>query len=413
MRGATGCRYLDDIERQRKYVQQGWNLTGDAYRMDENGYFWYQARTDDMIVTAGYNVSGPEVEGVLLDHPKIRECAVVGAPDAERGTIVKAFVVLRDPRHADAATARNCRTTSRRPSRLTSTRAAWNSSPNCRAPKRARCSGSSYAKRPKPDLAGPIRACDNPTINAKNKGATEMLRRTLLAALAIAVPAFAIQPAAAQQGVKIGLITTQSGPNAGLGRDMVDGFNLAIKHAGGRLGGVPTELIVGDDQFRPDAGKAMAERMVQRDRVDIVTGVIFSNIMLALSDTVLKERRGVFLISGNAGPSELAGKDCHPNFFSASWQNDNTHEAMGQHMTNAGIKRAYIMAPNYPAGRDALAGFKRFFKGEIAGESTPSSARPTMPPNSRPCAPHAPTPPTSSIRVAWVWRTSASTRSSA
>jgi 2-aminobenzoate-CoA ligase len=106
VRGATGCRYLDDIERQRKYVQQGWNLTGDAYRMDENGYFWYQARTDDMIVTAGYNVSGPEVEGVLLDHPKIRECAVVGAPDAERGTIVKAFVVLRDPRHADAATAK-------------------------------------------------------------------------------------------------------------------------------------------------------------------------------------------------------------------------------------------------------------------------------------------------------------------
>ncbi|MBL8834524.1 MAG: AMP-binding protein [Rhodospirillales bacterium] len=106
VRGPTGCRYLDDIERQRKYVQNGWNLTGDAYRMDEQGYFWYQARTDDMIVTAGYNVSGPEVEGILLDHPKIRECAVVGAPDAERGTIVKAFVVLRDPRQADAATAK-------------------------------------------------------------------------------------------------------------------------------------------------------------------------------------------------------------------------------------------------------------------------------------------------------------------
>jgi len=195
-----------------------------------------------------------------------------------------------------------------------------------------------------------------------------MLRRTLLAALAIAVPALAAQPAAAQQGVKIGLITTQSGPNGGLGRDMVDGFNLAIKHAGGKLGGVPTELIVGDDQFRPDAGKAMAERMVQRDRVDIVTGVIFSNIMLALADTVLKDRRGVFLVSGNAGPSELSGADCHPNFFAASWQNDTTHEAMGQHMTNAGIKRAYIMAPNYPAGRDALAGFKRYFKGEVVAE---------------------------------------------
>jgi branched-chain amino acid transport system substrate-binding protein len=90
-----------------------------------------------------------------------------------------------------------------------------------------------------------------------------MLRRTILAALAIVAPALAAQPATAQQGVKIGLITTQSGPNAGLGRDMVDGFNLAIRHAGGRLGGVPTELIVGDDQFRPDAGKAMAERMLK------------------------------------------------------------------------------------------------------------------------------------------------------
>jgi 2-aminobenzoate-CoA ligase len=104
VRGPTGCRYLDDAERQASYVQDGWNLTGDAYKMDENGYFWYQARTDDMIVTAGYNVSGPEVESVLVEHPKVRECAVVGVADAERGTIVKAFVVLRDARHADAAT---------------------------------------------------------------------------------------------------------------------------------------------------------------------------------------------------------------------------------------------------------------------------------------------------------------------
>jgi branched-chain amino acid transport system substrate-binding protein len=108
--------------------------------------------------------------------------------------------------------------------------------------------------------------------------------------------------------------------------------------------------------------------MVQRDRVDIMTGVVFSNIMLAMADTVLKDRRDVFYLSSNAGPSELAGRDCHPNFFSVSWQNDNTHEAMGQHMTNAGIKRAYLLAPNYPAGKDALAGFKRFFKGEIVAE---------------------------------------------
>ena len=104
VRGPTGCRYLADPERQRKYVQNGWNLTGDAYKMDADGYFWYEARTDDMIISAGYNISGPEVEGVLLEHPKVGECAVIGVPDVERGSIVKAFVVLRDPKDAGAAT---------------------------------------------------------------------------------------------------------------------------------------------------------------------------------------------------------------------------------------------------------------------------------------------------------------------
>ncbi|MFI5239800.1 MAG: AMP-binding protein, partial [Gemmatimonadales bacterium] len=98
VRGPTGCRYLDDPERQRKYVRDGWNLTGDAYRMDEDGYFWYQARSDDMIVSSGYNIAAPEVENALLSHKAVRECAVIGVPDAERGHIVKAFVVL----HPDA-----------------------------------------------------------------------------------------------------------------------------------------------------------------------------------------------------------------------------------------------------------------------------------------------------------------------
>jgi 2-aminobenzoate-CoA ligase len=102
-RGPTGCRYLDNVERQKAYVKDGWNLPGDRYRQDKDGYFWYVARADDMIVSAGYNIGGPEVEAVLLDHPIVKECAVVGAPDQERGRIVKAFVVLRNP--ADAATA--------------------------------------------------------------------------------------------------------------------------------------------------------------------------------------------------------------------------------------------------------------------------------------------------------------------
>ena len=197
-----------------------------------------------------------------------------------------------------------------------------------------------------------------------------MKRRHFVAGTGLAAAASAtVLPARAQaSGLRIGLLTTLSGPSAGLGRDTVDGFNLGIKHAGGRLGGLATEVISADDQLKPDVGKVTAERMVQRDRVDIMTGVVFSNVMLAISDTVLKDRRGVFYLSSNAGPSELAGRDCNPNFFSVSWQNDNTHEAMGEHMTKAGIKRAYLLAPNYPAGKDALTGFKRFFKGEVVAE---------------------------------------------
>jgi len=96
VKGPTGCRYLSD-PRQRDYVQHGWNLTGDAYLLDDDGYFWFQARTDDMIISSGYNIAGPEVEGALLEHPRVLECAVVGAPDEARGTIVKAYVVLRQP----------------------------------------------------------------------------------------------------------------------------------------------------------------------------------------------------------------------------------------------------------------------------------------------------------------------------
>ena len=105
VRGPTGCRYLDDPERQKQYVQNGWNLTGDLYVMDEDGYFWYQSRADDMIISAGYNISGAEIEDVLLEHPEVKECGVVGVPDPERGQIVKAFVVLNAPSPNEAATA--------------------------------------------------------------------------------------------------------------------------------------------------------------------------------------------------------------------------------------------------------------------------------------------------------------------
>ena len=107
VKGPTGCRYLDDPQRQAAYVQGGWNLTGDAYLMDEDGYFWFQARTDDMIVSAGYNIAGPEVEDALLRHPAVADCAVIGVPDAQRGQIVKAYVVLKPGQPADEATVRS------------------------------------------------------------------------------------------------------------------------------------------------------------------------------------------------------------------------------------------------------------------------------------------------------------------
>ena len=148
VRGPTGCRYLADA-RQTKYVQDGWNVTGDTYLMDADGYFWYQARSDDMIISAGYNIAGPEVEAALLTHPAVAECGVVGAPDEERGQIVKAYVVLRaghDRRRRDDA--RRCRITSRRPSRRTNIRARSSSSPSCRRRRPASCSASNCAAEP-------------------------------------------------------------------------------------------------------------------------------------------------------------------------------------------------------------------------------------------------------------------------
>jgi branched-chain amino acid transport system substrate-binding protein len=173
---------------------------------------------------------------------------------------------------------------------------------------------------------------------------------------------------ATAQTVKLGVIATLSGPQALFGRETVDALNLAIKHLDGKLGGLKPELLVIDDQFRPEPGRTAAERLVKRDQVDFITGIASSAVMLAVADTILKDPRQIFVVNSIAGPSSLAGKDCHPNFFSVSWQNDNLHEAMGAYMTKKGIKRAYILAPNYPAGKDSLAGFKRFFKGEVVGE---------------------------------------------
>ncbi len=166
--------------------------------------------------------------------------------------------------------------------------------------------------------------------------------------------------------VKIGLVSTLSGPNGAIGEDIRDAFNLAIKLNDGKLGGLPVEVVIGDDQFKADVGKQLFERMVKRDKVDFMTGVVFSNIMLAGLPEAVNEK--IFYVSPNAAPSPLAGKDCNPYFFVASWPNDAYHEMAGQHATTRGFKSAYLMAPNYQAGKDSLAGFKRFYKGKVLNE---------------------------------------------
>ena len=182
--------------------------------------------------------------------------------------------------------------------------------------------------------------------------------------MTLALAAFVSAPLAAE--VKIGMVTTLTTKAGYLGEDIRDGFLLAIEQGGGKLGGVEVELLVDDDGRKPGKGREIAERFIKSDKVKIMTGIVFSNVAMAVVPKVVKD--DVLYISPNAGPSALAGKGCHENYFNAAWQNDNLHEVMGEYVTESGYKKAYILAPNYPAGKDALAGFKRFYKGEVVGE---------------------------------------------
>jgi branched-chain amino acid transport system substrate-binding protein len=179
--------------------------------------------------------------------------------------------------------------------------------------------------------------------------------------VAAAAGALSIAPAAAE-GVKIGMITTLSGGGAGLGIDVRDGFLLALKSAGA----TDVEVIVEDDQQKPDVAVQLADKMIQSDQVDILTGIIWSNLAMAVVPAAVSQ--GKFYLSPNAGPSALAGDQCDQNYFNVAWQNDNLHEAAGAYANDAGLAKTFILAPNYPAGTDALTGFKRFYEGEVAGE---------------------------------------------
>jgi len=185
----------------------------------------------------------------------------------------------------------------------------------------------------------------------------------LAAAAALSLVA---HPAAAQEKLTVGLLTTLSGPAASLGTQQRNGFQLAVKTLGNKLGGRDVELVIQDDELKPDVAVTKAKAMVERDKAAFVVGPIFSNILQAILKPVTDG--GAFMISPNAGTSNFAGKECNANLFVVSYQNDQNHEVLGKYAQDSGIKKAFIMAPNYQAGKDALAGFKRYFKGEVADE---------------------------------------------
>lgn len=180
--------------------------------------------------------------------------------------------------------------------------------------------------------------------------------------LLLAAAASALCATGALAEVKVGMITTLSGGGAGLGIDVRDGFMLAIAQSGRD----DIEVVVEDDQRKPDIAVQLSDKMIQSERVDVMTGIIWSNLAMAVVPAAVNQN--VFYLSPNAGPSPLAGKGCHQNYFNVAWQNDNLHEAAGAYANDAGYKKTFIMAPNYPAGTDALTGYKRFFKGDLAGE---------------------------------------------
>ena len=186
------------------------------------------------------------------------------------------------------------------------------------------------------------------------------------ALLGVALSASMATAAFAQDSVKIGFITTLSGPGGYIGADARDGFQLAVEMEGGKLGGVPVQVVVEDDGLKPGTGKQIADKFLKTDKIKLFSGIIFSNISGAVVPDIL-DAGGIY-VSPNAGPSNFAGADCNKNYYVVSWQNDTLHESAGQNATNLGYKKAFVLAPNYQAGKDAITGFKRFFKGEIVGE---------------------------------------------
>ncbi len=172
--------------------------------------------------------------------------------------------------------------------------------------------------------------------------------------------------AMAQAPLKIGFLGTFSGPIGTLGQDQYDGFMLGVEQNGGKLGGVPVQILKEDDQFKPDVATQIVQKLIEKENVPIIVGVAGSNVMMAVYKPITDKQ--VFLIGSNAGPSPMAGAQCSPFFFSTSWQNDGYAEVVGKYATDKGYKKMVLIGPNYQAGKDALAGFKRFYKGQVIDE---------------------------------------------
>jgi branched-chain amino acid transport system substrate-binding protein len=187
-----------------------------------------------------------------------------------------------------------------------------------------------------------------------------------VAALA-GVLALSAAPAVSQQKpIKIGFISTFSGPTAAIGNDMRNSFELALDHLGRKMGGAPVEIVYEDDQQKPEVGKQKTDKLIESDKVDFIAGYIWSNVLLASLKSAVDAK--TFLITANAGPSQLAGELCSPYVFSTSWQNDQTPQAMGIYMNQKGVKSVFLIGPNYAAGRDMLSGVAATFKGQVVGQ---------------------------------------------
>ena len=193
------------------------------------------------------------------------------------------------------------------------------------------------------------------------------MRKLLLCLALVAVSELlAIRPVTAADSIKVGFISTLSGPSAALGVDIRDAFLLAVKLRGGKLGGIRADVSVADDQLSPETGVQIAERMLKRDHVNVLTGIVFSNVLLAVAPKAF-EANTVY-ISPNAGPTQFAGEQCNRLFFSTAWQNDLNNGAPGLLATQRHYESVFVIAPNYQAGKDAVAGFKSFYKGRIIDE---------------------------------------------